>query len=172
MNQTLCASVLAKIAEQAERADHLIALIPEERMSWQPDIPGAFSAARVLGHLLECLSGFCAALCAAEPVRLKHFARLRDLPINHTCRPPEARQRIKLYFESIQEGFVLLEDASLERMIPTVFIPEGETLLTLLLGNLEHLVNHKHQLFMYLQLMGLQVKSIDLYQFRGQGFSR
>jgi hypothetical protein len=172
MNKTLCESVLAKIAEQVERTDHLIALIPEERMSWRPDIPGAFSAARTLGHLLECLSGFCAALCAAEPERLKHFDRLRDLAVNHACRPPEARERIKVYFERIQEGFALLEDASLGRKIPTVFVPEGETLLTLLLGNLEHLVNHKHQLFMYLQLMGLQVKSIDLYQFRGEGFTR
>ena len=62
----------------------------------------------------------------------------------------------------------MLEDSSLGKKVPTVFVKEGESLLTLLLGNLEHLVNHKHQLFMYLQLMGVQVKSIDLYQFRGQ----
>jgi hypothetical protein len=38
---------------------------------------------------------------------------------------------------------------------------------TLLLGNLEHLINHKHQLFLYLKLMGVPVGTPDLYQFRG-----
>jgi hypothetical protein len=167
MGQTLSESFLAKITEQVERTDHLIGLIPEERLGWHPGIPGAFSIAKVLGHLLECLSGFCAVLLAAEPDRLKHLAGLKDLPVNHDCRPREARERIKIYSGNIHEGFSLLEDSSLGRKIPTVFVKEGESLLTLLLGNLEHLVNHKHQLFMYLQLMGVQVKSIDLYQFRG-----
>ena len=89
--------------------------------------------------------------------------------MNHDCRPLEARERVKVFSERIREGFELLEDSSLGRKIPTVFVREGESLLTLLLGNLEHLVNHKHQLFMYLQLMGVPVKSIDLYHFRGQG---
>ena len=91
--------------------------------------------------------------------------------MNHECRPLEAQERLRTYWEAIKEGFALLEDSSLGRKIPTVFVKEGETLLTLLLGNLEHLVNHKHQLFMYLQLMGVRVKSVDLYQFRGKGSS-
>jgi len=39
--------------------------------------------------------------------------------------------------------------------------------LTLLLGNLEHLINHKHQLFSYLKQMGVPVATPDLYQLRG-----
>ena len=50
---------------------------------------------------------------------------------------------------------------------PTVFVRTGETVLTLLLGNLEHLINHKHQLFIYLKLMGAPVETRDLYCFRG-----
>jgi len=50
--------------------------------------------------------------------------------------------------------------------LSTVFVKEGETLLTLLLGNLEHLINHKHQLFTYLKLLGVAVTSQDLYHFR------
>jgi hypothetical protein len=169
MGQTLCAAVLAKIREQIEKTDHLIGLLPANRIDWHPEIPGAFSAAAVLGHLLECLSGFCAVLLAAEPGRLAHFAALKDLPVNHECAPLEARERLGIYAARIVEGFAVLEDASLGRRIPTVFVKEGEPFLTLLLGNLEHLVNHKHQLFMYLQLMGVRVKSVDLYQFRGQG---
>ena len=38
--------------------------------------------------------------------------------------------------------------------------------MTLLLGNLEHLLNHKYQLFLYIRLQGVTVTSRDLYQFR------
>jgi hypothetical protein len=55
------------------------------------------------------------------------------------------------YMIHIEEGFALLTDADLARQIPTVFVPEGEALLTLLLGNLEHFINHKYQLFAYLK---------------------
>jgi len=41
--------------------------------------------------------------------------------------------------------------------VPTVFVTNGESLLTLLLSNLEHLVNPKHQLFTYLKLLSVGV---------------
>lgn len=66
----------------------------------------------------------------------------------------------------IDEGFALLEDQDLSRRLPTVFVRSGEPILTLLLGNLEHLINHKHQLFTYLKLMGIDVRTRDLYRFR------
>ena len=50
--------------------------------------------------------------------------------------------------------------------MPTVFVAQGESILTLLLGNLEHLINHKHQLFTYLKQMGVPVATPDLYRFR------
>jgi hypothetical protein len=105
-------------------------------------------------------------LYAAEPGRLAHFQLLRGLPVNHRCAIPEARERIRTYRERLEEGFALLEDADLARRLPTVFVSDGETILTLLLGNLEHLINHKHQLFTYLKLMGAPVSSHDLYRFR------
>ena len=52
--------------------------------------------------------------------------------------------------------------------IPTVFVPEGEALLTLLLGNLEHFINHKYQLFAYLKMLGVPLGSRDLYVWRGR----
>jgi hypothetical protein len=62
-------------------------------------------------------------------------------------------------------GFEVIDDADLARRIPTLFVPEGELFLTILLGNLEHLINHKHQLFMHLKLMGVAVETKDLYCF-------
>ena len=74
---------------------------------------------------------------------------------------------VATYRAHVEEGFALLHDADLGRRVPTVFVPRGESLLTLFLGNLEHLVNHKHQLFTYLKMMGVDVTSQDLYHFRG-----
>jgi hypothetical protein len=72
-----------------------------------------------------------------------------------------------VYRTHIQEGFGFLRDADLNRRLQTVFVSEGEAIVTLLLGNLEHLINHKHQLFTYLKMMGVEVGSQDLYRFRG-----
>jgi len=121
----------------------------------------------LLGHLVECLAGFCAVLYAAEPRRLAHFDAMRKPTVDLNCEPAEARLQLAARGESIAEGLRLLSDDDLNRRIPTVFVPEGESLLTLLLGNLEHFINHKHQLFTYLKRMGVPVGSQDLYRFRG-----
>jgi uncharacterized damage-inducible protein DinB len=169
-SNTLCASLLEKIREQFERTSHLIGLVPAAQLDWAPPMvegrPGAWTMGELLGHLLECMAGFCAVLAAAEPQRLEHFATLREVLVNHRCPPDEAAARIEVYRAHTEEGFALLTDTDLARRVPTVFVERGEPLLTLLLGNLEHLTNHKHQLFTYLKLMGVQVATRDLYQFR------
>jgi hypothetical protein len=166
--QRLCASLLLKIHEQIDRTAHLINLLPVGQANWKPAIPDAWPVEVLLGHLLDCLSGFCAVLAAVEPERLAHFSELRNLPVNHACSAAEAGSRIALYRGRIEEGFALLDDVSLGRTVATVFVQRGETILTLLLGNLEHLINHKHQLFTYLKQMGVEVNSRDLYRFRGE----
>jgi len=168
MPQPLCAALSDKIDEQIERTVHLLDLLPGLAPEWTPPLPGAGSVGWLTGHLLECLAGFCAVLMAARPAELAHFARLRGLRVNHECGVEEARVRIADYAACIREGMALLDDAGLARRIPTVFVPAGEPLLTLLLGNLEHLINHKHQLFEYVKCAGVSVGTPDLYRFRGQ----
>jgi hypothetical protein len=171
-NRTLCASIQAKIDEQIERTEHLIGLLPEGRADWTPPISGAWPVSILLGHLLDCLAGFCAVLYAVapavEPKALAGLASLRDLPVNHDCLPAEAISRIAAYRGALEAGFRALQDSDLGVQVPTVFVKNGEPLLTLLLGNLEHLVNHKHQLFTYLKMMGVNVGTPDLYRFRGE----
>ncbi|MGP0075879.1 MAG: DinB family protein [Bryobacteraceae bacterium] len=166
--QPLCASLLLKIQEQIDRTVHLINLVPVERPDWKPLIPDAWPIGLLLGHLLDCLAGFCAVLAAAEPKRLAHFREFRNFPVNQACSPGDAVARIAFLRARIEEGFALLDDASLGKTVPTVFVARGETLLTLFLGNLEHLINHKHQLFMDLKQMGIAVTTRDLYRFRGE----
>lgn len=156
---------LGKLEEQIERTLHLIALIPDDKIEWQPQ-PESHRVCDLLGHLLECLAGFCATLYAVKPDDLAHFGRLRTLPVNHCCDVNEASERIKDYLTHIRQGTALLEDRDLARRVPTVFVPEGEAVMTLLLGNLEHLTNHKYQLFFYLKLIGIPVTTADLYSIR------
>jgi hypothetical protein len=162
----LCVSLLLKIQEQIDRTVHLIELLPVDRLKGNSGIPGEWPIEMLLGHVLDCLAGFCAVLAATEPERLANFSELRSLPVNHACPPDEAIHRIAIYSARIDEGFALLEDASLARLIPTAFVERGETVLTLFLGNLEHLINHKHQLFTHLKRMGVNVSTRDLYRFR------
>lgn len=157
--------LLSKLEEQIERTEHLITLIPENKLEWKP-LPESFRVCDVLGHLLECLAGFCATLYAVNPDALAHFTSLRELPVNHCCRIEEARQRIREYSKCIREGFALLGDDDLARRIPTVFAQDGEAVMTVLLGNLEHFINHKYQLFFYLKLLGVEVETTALYALR------
>jgi hypothetical protein len=156
---------LSKLEEQIERTQHLIALIPPDKLEWKPQ-PDSLRVCDLLGHLLECLAGFCATLYAVNPARLVHFVALRELQVNHCCGIEEASERIRDYGLHIREGFALLNDDDLARRVPTVFVAEGEAVMTVLLGNLEHVINHKYQLFFYLKLLGAGVMTRDLYRTR------
>ena len=168
MENTQSAIFLTKIGDQIDRIDHLVAQVPDSHLDWTPPIPKAFSVSILLAHLMESVSGFCAVLCAANPDRLGHFVELKKLSVGGKIGPSEVRARLGTYEDHIREGFALLTDGDLGRKIPTVFVPEGETILSLLLVNFEHLASHKYQLFMYLRLLGVSVASKDLYHFSGQ----
>ena len=157
----LARAVFAKVEEQIEPTVHLIGFVPDAE--WAPPIGGAWTFGELLGHLLDCLAGVCAVLYAAHRVELAHFAELQKLRVNFACAAEEARERIEAYRARIGEGFAMRRDSELDRMLPTVFVPEGESVLTLLLGNLEHLITHKHQLFLYLKLAGVSAGTADLY---------
>jgi DinB superfamily len=167
IDEPLTSALFSKIEEQIERTIHLIGFVPEADLAWRPPIAESWSFGEVLGHLLDCLAGLCAVLYAVHPEQLAHFTELRNLPVNHMCGPEEARLRAASYRCHLDQGFAVLRDADLGRKLPTIFVPEGEVVMTLLLGNLEHLVNHKHQLFMYLKLFGVGVGTPELYRFHG-----
>src|SRR5580692_11101021 len=111
----LCVSLLLKIQEQIDRTVHLIQLLPLGQQKGTAEAPGAWPVEMLLGHLLDCLAGFCAVLAAAEPQRLAHFSELRNLPVNHACSRGDAASRISLYRARIDEALALLEDADLGR---------------------------------------------------------
>jgi uncharacterized protein (TIGR00290 family) len=148
----------AKLEEQVERAEHLVSLIPEGKLDWRPEMK-VLTIRELMEHMKACLAGFCAALHALHPERLAHYQKLRE---------PGAPKTLRVYMDHIAEGLAFVSDEELACPIPTVFVPEGEPLLTLLLGNLEHFINHKYQLFFYLKMVGVSVGTPDLYELRGR----
>jgi uncharacterized damage-inducible protein DinB len=156
----LCASLFSKISEQIELSSGLARLAPAGKEDWRP--PAAdharplWTMAELLNHLDDCMAGFLAVLLRLRPAELAHFANYRG-----------QREAFETYRREIQTAFQLLTDADLASTIPTIFVPQGEPALTLLLGNLEHLVNHKQQLFLYLRMLGVPVGTPDLYRLRG-----
>jgi hypothetical protein len=167
----LTSSLTEKVMETIERTEHLVSLVPAHLLDWRPDLPlnvaEASDLGHLQGHLLDCLAGFCAALYRAFPVQLADFQQLRSLTVNESGSSEEALKQIEQYGAQIQRGFQCCTDEDLSMRIQTAFVPGGETLLTILLGNLEHLINHKYQLFLYLKLAGLRVGSRDIYKWRG-----
>jgi uncharacterized damage-inducible protein DinB len=168
--QLLVRSLAEKVMETIERTEHLVSLVPARLQEWRPRLPPNAAEAndlgQVFGHLLDCLAGFCAVFFRAFPEELADFQELRSMRVNESCSPDEARANIILFSAQIQRAFQRCTDQDLTLSISTVFVPEGQTLLTILLGNLEHLINHKYQLFFYLKLAGLPVGSFDIYKFR------
>lgn len=167
----LASSLHEKIQEGVERTIHLVGLVPDDRMDWRPaasaaSSPNVVDLGHLLGHLLDCVAGFCAGLQAAFPSARREFKQIRELEVNHSCRPDDAAARLHQYSRCISKAFEFCSDEDLARKIPTVFASEGEPLITLLLGNLEHLTNHKYQLFFYLRLLGVPVNTGDLYRLR------
>jgi len=164
-------SIEQKVLETIGRTAHLVRLAPAEDLAWHPISPepgiAPIDLGHLLGHLLDCMAGFCAVFYAAFPERLHDFEALRSLTVNHFCSREEAAIKIETYSTCIARGFECCTDDDLRRKLPTVFVPDGEPLMTMLLGNLEHLINHKYQLFFYLKMLGVPVGTQDLYKLRG-----
>lgn len=167
----LTISVRDKILEAIERTIHLVLLVPPDHLGWRPLQEGSApqkttDVGHLLGHLLDCAAGLCAVLQTVSPRELNRFDQLQQLEVNHSCTPENAANRLQQYSDAISRAFEFITDADLGRNTPTIFAPEGERLITLLLGNFEHLINHKYQLFFYLKLLNVPVNSMDLYRFR------
>jgi len=151
----LAAALRARMEEECELTARLLGMLPEGSEGWRPPYDG-FSCGELAAHLVDTMAGFCAAL-----------GRRRDgWEWGREAAIEESRRWFGNFREDAMERISAVGDEGLRRVVPTVFAPEGQPLLAILLANLAHLINHKHQLFTYLKLMGLEVGSRDLYRFR------
>lgn len=157
-------SLAERVDDQLDRLIHLAEIIPE---GWQAKVPPlpieTFPDQRTLGellvHLTESLDGLCGTLYNVDPTR---FVRLLELRQDG---PREQSSRFRLYRVALAQAFESLNDEDLAVNVRSPFRKEGETVLARVLVNLEHIINHKHELFIALKLLGLNLGTADLYRF-------
>jgi hypothetical protein len=167
MERSLCTDLQIKFEHQIERIEHLTGLVPTDKLNWVPPLINGFTFTVLLGHIMECVAGIAATLYAAKPKELAHLLELKTLTGNQRVGITAAKNSLHTFQESLRDAFSHLTDHDLARLIPTVFVSEGESVLTLMLINYEHLASHKYQLFSWLQMAGVKVESRDLYHFSG-----
>ncbi len=162
-NPLVCS--LAKwVDDQLDRLIHLTEAIPEGWLAKVPPLPTeTFPNQRTVGemlvHLTESLDGLCGTLYNVDPTR---FASLIELRQDDKC---EVVTRFGRYRIALAKAFESLQDEDLAVTVPSPFRAERETVLSRVVVNLEHVVNHKHELFIALKLLGLKLGTADLYRF-------
>ena len=142
MSRELCDAIALKVDHQVDRVLRMCALVPEERVGWQPPIPRPITFGQLFTHLCECLAGVAATLQAARPKELAHLSKLKGLLSSPCASVADAVSRLGEFRAAVAEGFAALTDDDLPRRIPTVFVKDGEPVLTLILINIEHLASH------------------------------
>lgn len=163
-SRDLVIAFASKVLEEVDRIEHLAAMVHPEMFDLSP--LSGFSFRALLKHLLDCTAGVCAALDRALPEGLPQAGVLNAVLAKPVEQTADALERFATLRFAVQTGFARLEDTDLARRISTVFVSEGEPLLTILLSNYSHLVAHKYQLFMNLKACGVPVGTRDLYVFR------
>ncbi|MEZ5398170.1 MAG: DinB family protein [Bryobacteraceae bacterium] len=160
MNESpLCAAIAAQVTEEARLAAALLRRVHAAALTRLPPWDGLPMNA-LAAHLADAFRGFLAVL---EAVRPGLAARIAAPP---SMDPRDAADSIDEAARLIAAGFHRIADSDLARRLPTAFVPEGQTVLELLLVNLRHTAAHKYQLFTYLKASGVPVSSRDLYEFR------
>ena len=167
MARSLCTDLQIKFEHQIERIEHLTGLVPTDKLNWVPPQTNGFTFTVLLGHMMECIAGVAATLYAARPEELRYLLDLKRLAGNQHVGITVVIEGLHMFQESLKEAFSHLTDQDLAKLIPTVFVSEGESVLTLMLINYEHLASHKYQLFLWLRMAGVKVESQDLYHFSG-----
>ncbi|MBY0508478.1 MAG: DinB family protein [Bryobacteraceae bacterium] len=151
--------IFARLDEDLAIVEDLLALAPANHDDWRPDWPG-FSVSELAAHLVESAGGLCGCLARLDPSC--EFQKSETL--GHT--PAESLAIFSGYRRQFQAAAARVTDADLTRVIPTYFAPAGEPFLAILLTNAKHLNHHAHQLFTYWKMLGLPVRTRNLYRFR------
>jgi len=157
-------SLAERVDDQLDRLVHLAEIVPEGWQARVPPLPTeTFPDHRTVGellvHLTEALDGLCGTLYNVDPTRFESLLELRQDGAR------EHSSRFRLYRVALAQAFESLEDEDLAVTVRSPFRADGETVLARVLVNLEHVVNHKHELFIALKLLGLNLGTADLYRF-------
>lgn len=133
-NRRIAKALSAKVQQAIDRSERLMSLVPKDSSAlaardtgWRHGSNRYWSSAGTPSRLYI---GFCACFARAFLLELAEAASLRALEVNHFCEASTALLQLSQYRDFIDRASSLCSNEDLKRLIPTVFVPDGETLLT------------------------------------------
>ena len=150
------------VMENYRPAETLIGMVPADKLNWKPG-PTFMSVGQVICHLSDGFGGGFEMLLSGKWPSMDEMAegmKLENLP---SCTSQEALDRLekdKKILRQVLDG--VSEEDFTNRVVS---VPWGMTgkVERIAISFLNHLSNHKMQLFTYLKLLGLPVNTETLY---------
>ena len=162
----------AGIEQTYDAADKLMQRVDDDKLDWKPE---SGSNWMTTGQLLRHMASACGASCKGFVTGdwgMPDGGSVDDMTPEEMLPPAEAM----LAYSSVEEArAALAEDKKValemvdqaadrfDEMVQAPWEPGPRPLATHLLGMVEHLSNHKAQLFYYLKLQGQPVNTMHYY---------
>ncbi len=162
----------AHVEETYRAAEGLMSLVSEDDLEWKPATGANWMTT---GQLLMHMTGACGDSCRAFVTgdwRLPDGTDLSEMSPDQMVPPAESlptagsvREARAALAADKQLALEMIDQAGdrMEEPTPAPWDPRPSPLGAQLLGMIDHLNNHKSQLFYYLKLQGKPVNTMHLY---------
>jgi hypothetical protein len=150
------------VMENYRPAETLIGMVPADKLNWRPG-PTFMSIGQVICHLSDGFGGGFDMLLSGNWPSMEEMGETMKLENLPSCTPQEALDRLEKDKKVLRQ---VLDGVSEEDFTnKVVSVPWGMTdkVERIAISFLNHLSNHKMQLFTYLKLLGLPVNTETLY---------
>ena len=145
-------------------AKALIGMVPADKLEWRPK-PNFMSFGQLICHVAGGTGGDLRCLFTGDwppmsPEKMVEMMKLENLP---SCGVEEALSKLE-EDKAILREFLdnISDDEFANKAVSTPWGTQGK-MERMSIAFLEHFVNHKMQLFLYLKLLGLPVDTGTLY---------
>jgi len=164
--------LIGKVEEAYRCADGLMALVEDDNLDWRPATgENWWTTGQLLHHITQACGATCRGFVTGD-WGLPEGVDANDMSAEEMLPPAEAMATIasvaaaraalaedkELAIEMIVQARERMEDP-----VPAPWDPRPTPLGQQLLGMINHLDNHKGQLFYYLKLQGKPVNTMHLY---------
>jgi uncharacterized damage-inducible protein DinB len=150
--------ILQEFDREAKRTRTLLAVVPEDKFSWQPHTK-SMTLARLASHVAE-IPGWPAFIISQDELRFTADGFKPRIATSNA-------ELLQIHDEAVATGRPILEKATDEALaktwtmylndVPTIVAPKIEVLRD---WSLNHLVHHRGQLTVYLRLLDVPLPSI------------
>jgi len=146
----------------------MIKMVPKDKLNWKPKGKNFMTLGQMICHLSDGpgpgMRGFITGDWGAEPMpEGEGESMLPPAEKMPTCTVEEAVQRLEESHASAKKLLSTLSEEDFKSRIVSAPWGAKGPLWRMLLEMVEHQINHKCQLFMYLKLLGLPVHTGTLY---------